>query len=224
MKNREKLIADFLSLDTATLSDALDSLNISGGLIGIRSQVPGTKCVGLAYTVKYGPVEKGEFKNAANYMDEVPAGSVIVVDNQGKNSCTTWGNILTQFALKKGIAGTVIYGAARDVHEIRELKYPLFSQHVFMQSGKNRVMKIDEQCVLEIEGVAIHPGDLLVCDDNGCVVIPLDLAPEILMRANAIRQTEEKILKAVMTMGMPLAAARQKFGYAEPWKRPEGEK
>lgn len=72
-------------LDTAAVSDALDSLYIAGGLLGIKSQVSGKKIAGPAFTVQYESCtpEKNRFMNAGNYIDQVPAGAVIVVDNGG---------------------------------------------------------------------------------------------------------------------------------------------
>lgn len=98
-------------LDTASLSDALDSLGINGGLPGIVSQVPGTRCVGVAFTVQYEAVDTPTaFKGAANYIDHVPCGAVIVSSNGGRHDCTVWGDIMTHFALANGIKGTVIDG------------------------------------------------------------------------------------------------------------------
>lgn len=62
--------------------------------------------------------------NAGNYIDQVPARAVIVVDNGGRLDCTSWGNILTTKAVQKKIAGSVIYGSARDITDIRQMDYP----------------------------------------------------------------------------------------------------
>lgn len=115
MTTQHTLQTRLLALDTAAISDALDSLYIAGGLAGIKPQAGGKKIAGPAFTVKYEACtpEKNQFMNAGNYIDEVPAGAVIVVDNGGRTDCTSWGNILTTKALQKGIAGSVIYGSAR---------------------------------------------------------------------------------------------------------------
>jgi len=208
----------YARLDTASVSDALDSLGVGGGLIGIRARVPGAKCVGTAFTVRYGAAksENGSFKNAGNYIDDVPPGSVVVIDNDRRADCTTWGNILTEFSLKKGIAGTVVHGAVRDVAEIKALNFPLYSSSVFMQSGKNRVKKRDQQCELNISGTIVRPGDVIFADDNGCLVIPHGIALEVLERAENIEKTERKILEAVAS-GASLAESRNRFGYDRPW-------
>lgn len=212
------LIKQFLHLDSASISDALDSFKISGGLPGIKALFPKTTCVGFAYTVKYEPI-KGlkEFQNAGNYIDRVPENSIIVIDNGGRTDCTTWGNILTEVALQKKIRGTVIHGCARDISEIREKKYPLFATSTFMQSAKNRARKVAENNPIYIGNVKIEPGDIIFCDENGCLAIPSNLASEIAQRAMNVLNTENKIIQAIQS-GMQLEDARKLYGYSKPWE------
>jgi regulator of RNase E activity RraA len=203
---------------TAEISDALDACGIEGALLNIRPLSPGTKLVGPAYTIQYKLNKKksSEFKSAANYIDSVPEKSVIVIDNNGRNDCTVWGDILTQVALRNNIAGTVAYGAVRDVELIRATKYPLFSTTVFMRSGKNRIHKANEQCPLSINGVIINPGDIIFADDNGVLTIPIRLLGDIIDKANNIRVTENKIKSAIQS-GATLEQARKEFHYDQPW-------
>ncbi|MCD6047101.1 MAG: proA [Gammaproteobacteria bacterium] len=215
MKNwREKL----QNLDTAEISDALDACGIEGALLKIKPAASSVKLVGEAFTVQYAPYEAQptEYKNAGDYIDEVPAGAVVVLDNQGREDCTTWGDILTQVSLAKGIAGTVIYGAIRDVALIRELRYPVFSKNIYMRSGKNRVHKIAQQCPLNIEGIVINPGDIIVGDDNGVLVIPRAHLDEVIQKAENIKRTEQAIINSVKN-GEKLSIARKLFRYDQPW-------
>lgn len=205
------------TLDTASLSDALDSLGLSGGLAGLDQQVPGTRCVGFAYTVLYEPVvERSGFRNAANYIDDVPPNAVIVSSNPGRTDCTTWGDILTHVAVSRGIRGTLIDGAARDIDTVQRLKYPLYSRVRFMQSAKNRVQLKATQIPVEISGVTVHPGDLVVCDSSGCLVIPAARAEEVIQRARAVEQTERDIIQSV-NEGYSLEQARALHRYDQPW-------
>ena len=213
----EQLVRDCEQLDTASLSDALDSLGISGGLLGIHAQVPGTRCVGLAYTVQYEALSDASgFKGAANYIDQVPAGAIVVSSNNARLDCTVWGDIMTHFALAKGIKGTLIDGAARDIDTVTRLKYPLFSRGRFMQSAKNRARLKAVQVPLEISGVTVNPGDILVCDASGCLVIPAAHAEEVVRRAKAVEATERDIIQAISS-GSSLEQARQRHRYDQPW-------
>lgn len=206
------------AFSTTEISDALDASNIPGALHRIHSVVSDCQLVGPAYTIRYAPYDEkpATFQGAADYIDTVPAGSVIVIDNAGRDECTVWGDILTHVARKKAIAGTVVHGAIRDVAPIRALRYPLFCCSVTMRSGKNRVYKIDEQCTLMIQNVIIQPGDIIFADDNGVVVIPKNLVDEVIIKATNIQQTEKKIIAAIQA-GHDLAQARKMYHYDKPW-------
>jgi regulator of RNase E activity RraA len=203
---------------TSEISDALDYLGIESCLLGIKPLATGTKIVGKAYTVKYRRYDEkqSQFSSAGNYIDDVPEGHVIVIDNEGITDCTVWGDILTRVALLKNIKGTVVNGAIRDVETIRSLKYPIYSKSNYMRSGKNRVYKQSSQCQLTINHVDIHPNDIIVADDNGVVVVPQDVCDKVVSFIRNIRSTEEFIVAAVAA-GMRLEDARKKYRYDQPW-------
>ncbi|MDE1476352.1 RraA family protein [Xenorhabdus bovienii] len=215
----EQIKERLMALDSAAVSDAMDSLYIPAGLSGIVPRNAGIKMAGPVFTVRYEPIipEQGKFLNAGNYIDEVPAGYVVVVDNQGRTDCTSWGNILTFKAIQKGITGSVIYGSARDLSEVRRLEYPLFTTGVYMVSGKNRAQVAATQCPLNIGGVAISPGDWIFADDNGALAIPQQHLLTAIERAKNVDKTEQAIIKAI-TNGEDLVDAREKLGYAVPWR------
>ncbi|MER5513469.1 isocitrate/isopropylmalate family dehydrogenase [Streptomyces sp. NPDC002763] len=209
------------ALDTASVSDALDSLGIPGVLAGISARVPGARTAGLAYTVTYQPVDRsdGRFRNAANYLDDVPDGSFVVVDNGGSTTCTNWGSLLTAVARSRGVRGTALHGSARDLAEIRAAGYPLFSTGATMVSGKNRVELAATGRRITIGEVTVRPGDVIVADDNGVLVVPAEQAAEVADRAERVEGTESAIAEAVGT-GLRLDEARRRFGYAKPWEGP----
>ncbi len=199
------------ALSTAVLSDALDRLDAPGGCYGIHPVVPGVKMAGMAYTIRYVPV--GMVKGTVgDYIDDVEPGDVIVIDNNGRTDCTVWGDILTVTAKLKGIAGTVIDGVCRDVPTILEEQYPLFSRGRFMMTGKGRVMVDAVQVMVTIGRTQVKPGDVLIGDDSGVVVVPQEIAESVLQAAQSIEEAESQIVEA-MRAGMTLREARQKFGY-----------
>ena len=208
---------EFLKYSTPSISDALDSLRISGGLVGIQQRGFQSDCVGFVFTIKFKPMNREEFHRADDYIEGVSKGDVIVIDNAGRDFCTVWGNILTEVAIRQGIAGTVVYGAVRDVGDIHDLKYALFSSHIFMQSGKARVQKEAQQCPVNLNGTIVNSGDLLRGDENGCVVIPRSQLKEVLKRSANITKTEEQILEGVRS-GESLSKLREKYSYAKPWE------
>lgn len=213
-----KLFQQLKNYNSAEISDALDACGVEGGLLNIKPLSQGMKIVGPAYTVQYLPRREKEatFHNAANYIDMVPEHSVIVIDNNGQNDCTVWGDILTQTALRNNIAGTVVHGAVRDIEAIRATNYPVFCTGVYMRSGKNRVYKANERCPLFINGITINPGDILFGDDNGILVFPCSSLPEVISKVQAIKLTEERIKSAIKS-GSTLEQARKDYHYDQPW-------
>jgi regulator of RNase E activity RraA len=221
----DDLLARARRLDTASVADAMDGLNLRAVLRGIRARVPGASAVGPAWTVTYRPVDvglgSGQFRGAADYLDDVPRGAVVLIDNHGADWCTNWGSLLTLTARGRGVEGTVIHGSARDLAEIRTQGYPLFTTAVTMTSGKNRVELAAVGQPVDVHGTVTHPGDLIFADDNGVLRVPARNAAEVVALAEQVEATERAIADAVLG-GMPLAESRRQFGYARPWQVSHG--
>jgi regulator of RNase E activity RraA len=135
----QDLVALFHGLDTPGVSDALDKLGIPGQCLGIAplDNYRGT-VVGPAFTVRY--VSCGQpAGTVGDFIDDVAPGDVVVIDNDGRTDCTVWGDIMTQYAGLRGVAGTVIDGVCRDVAKALGDGYPLFTRGRFMRTGKDRV-------------------------------------------------------------------------------------
>jgi regulator of RNase E activity RraA len=207
----DALVEAFRALSVANISDALDRLGIPGGCLGIVPLTTGYRMVGRAFTVRYVPVgvTRG---TVGDYIDDLAPGTVVVLDNSGRLHCTVWGDILTAVAHQRGLAGTVIDGVCRDVARALELKYPIFSRGRFMMTGKDRVQVDAMQVPVSIGGVLVRPGDLLVGNDDGVVVVPHERAQEVLEVAQQISAAEEAILAEALA-GTPLAQARARHGY-----------
>lgn len=199
-------------LDTATISDALDRRGVDGVCRGILPRSPAFRMAGRAYTVKYVPFDPSNPGTVGDYIDDLQPGTVVVLDNGGREDMTVWGDILTELASRKGLAGTVIDGPNRDIALCLELNYPVFSRSYSMRTGKDRVQVEDEQVPVTIGGVTVNPGDLLRGDADGVLVIPREHESEILDAAETIQQTEDRIRMAIRD-GMSLGDARRKFKY-----------
>ncbi|MDH4984153.1 RraA family protein [Aminobacter anthyllidis] len=198
--------------DCATLSDAMDRLGIEGVCRGIKPRDHKFRLVGRAFTVRYVPVDVLAPGNVGDFIDDLPAGTVVVLDNRGREDCTVWGDIMTQLASHKGLAGTVIDGACRDVDLCLRLGYPIYSRSYSMKTGKDRV-QVDSTCItVEIGGALVRQGDILVGDADGVVVIPSERAEQVLDLADEIATAENAIRKAI-TEGMSLRDARVKYRY-----------
>ena len=198
--------------DCATLSDAMDRLGIEGVCRGIKPRDHRFKMAGRAFTVRYGLVDQSRPGTVGDYIDDLASGTVVVLDNAGREDCTVWGDILTQIAHRNGIAGTVIDGACRDVHLCLSLGYAIYSRSYSMRTGKDRVQVEQTQCAVEIGGVRVRPGDLMVGDADGVLAIPREREAEILDLADEITAAENAIREAVEN-GMSLREAREKHRY-----------
>ena len=198
-------------IDTATLSDALDRHGIVGQCHRIKPLDPRFRLVGRAYTLLYGPTGQPP-GTVGDYIDDIPVGAVVVLDNGGREDATVWGDILTDIAHRRGIAGTVIDGICRDVALSLSLEYPIYSRGAWMRTGKDRVQVEATQVPVTIGNARVCPGDLLRGDADGVVVIPHALEDEVLAAAEQIEAAESQIRDAVRS-GLRLDAARKQFKY-----------
>ncbi len=199
------------ALDTATLSDALDRLGIVGQCYRISGRDPGFTMAGRAFTMLCGPASTPP-GTVGDYIDDVPPGQVIVIDNGGRDDATIWGDILTEIAHRRGIAGTLIDGISRDVALCRKLGYPVFSRGHWMRTGKDRVQVEQLDCVVNIGGARVTPGDIVRGDADGVVVIPRQHEDAVLATAEEIEAAENRIREACRA-GERLDRAREKFRY-----------
>src|SRR3977135_147404 len=152
-------------LDTTSLSDALDRLGIAGQCLNIKPLDPRFRLTGRAFTILYGAAGSPR-GTVGDYIDDVPPGGVVVLDNGGRENATVWGDILTMVATRRGVAGPGIDGACRDTHTARELNYAIFSRSYSMRTGKDRVQVEAIGGPLNIGDARVHPGDLLRGDSD----------------------------------------------------------
>lgn len=199
------------SLSTSSLSDALDKLRIVGQAAGIKPVSPGHILCGTAFTVRCRPVNAvGE--TVGDYIDDVPAGSVVVIDNLGQTDCTVWGDLLTVTASSRGVAGTVINGISRDSAASLATRYPIFSRGTWMRTGKDRVTVEAVNVPVTLGGIPVAPGDVIFGDRDGVVIIPQSRLAEVVELAESIDEVEDRI-RAAVRAGDRLDRARATFGY-----------
>ena len=211
MSQQDPNVARAAMLDTATLCDALDKLGIVGQCYKIKPRDPDFRLAGRAWTLKYGPAANPP-GTVGDYIDDVAPGSVIVLDNNGREDATVWGDILTEIAHRRGIAGTVINGINRDTHLCLSLGYPVFSIDHWMRTGKDRVQVEATGIPVNLGGARVAPGDILKGDTDGVVVIPKEHEDRVLDAAEEIEAAENRIREAARN-GARLDEARKQFKY-----------
>jgi 4-hydroxy-4-methyl-2-oxoglutarate aldolase len=208
----DAVVKGLSELPTATISDALDKLGIAGQALGMAPLDPSFRLAGRAFTLRYrtaGVVEKG---TVGDYIDDVAPGDIVVLDNAGRVDATVWGDILTAVASRRGIGGTVIHGVCRDVSRALDLKYPIFSRGRYMRTGKDRVEVESTNQPISLGEVQVRPGDILVGDADGIVVVPQSREQEVFETARAIEDAEQAIERET-AKGIRLDDARKTFRY-----------
>ena len=157
------------------------------------------RVAGPAFTVKMFP---GETLAAVRAVDAAPPGSVIVIDAGAAERGVSWGGTATFAASRKGIAGLVTNGTVRDLAEILERKFPVFATGTSLVAGlRGHPGWLDIQ--IGIGEVVVHPGDFIVGDLDGVVVVPASQVAEVADRAVAQRDREierEKMLLSGATL------------------------
>lgn len=208
----QELVALFAGLDTPGVSDALDKLGLPGQCLGLMPLDNYRQTlVGPAFTVQYvsASVPPG---TVGDFIDDVAPGDVLVIDNGGRSDCTVWGDIMTQYAGRKGIAATVIDGVCRDVGKALGDGYPVFSKGRYMRTGKDRVQVQALNQPISIGGARVCPRDIVVADANGVVVVPREHAREVAACARRI-ETVEADIRALLDQSQTLKQARETLGY-----------
>jgi 3-hexulose-6-phosphate synthase len=180
-------------LSTPQLSDALkDLLNYSPVIPGVKPLKDEYKILGKIITVKTCAHDWGTALKAIELAEK---GDILFIDVD-KDDVAVWGELTSKNAQYKGIAGTVIYGAVRDVAAVRELDYPVFSRSIVPNAGAARG-EGEVNVPLQFGDMTVNPGDVVLGDDCGVVVVPGDIFPQAIRKALEIKEEEKEIAKKV---------------------------
>lgn len=187
-----KLVAQFSRLPAANLSDACGNLNTMDS--GIQRMNPrAARICGPACTVS---TRAGDFLATVIGLDAAKPGDVLVIDNQGKTDMALWGEITTAEAKRKGLAGLVVDGNVRDIEGIRKRKFPVFARGTVPRVvGRSSLGEVNVP--IQCGGVVVRPGDIVVGDADGVVVVPKEKAEAVLRLALDIADYENKLLAKV---------------------------
>lgn len=189
-KSMEEEIVELLwQVSTPNISDAMHR---KGVMKDIKPVVGGVKMVGRAVTVQ---TFEGDWAKPVEAIDVARKGEVIVIYN-GSSYVAPWGELATHSCKNKGIAGVVIDGAVRDIEDIRAMKFPLFASAVVPNAGEPKGFG-EINAEIRCGGLAVNPGDYIVGDDNGVVVIPKERAYEIARRAMEVKKNEDRVREEI---------------------------
>jgi 4-hydroxy-4-methyl-2-oxoglutarate aldolase len=187
----EDFIAEFIQVPTTALSDAMVNLHTMDS--GIHMMVPGHRLCGTAVTVA---TRAGDFLPILKGLELARKGDVLVIDNQSHSDTACWGEIVSTEAKVKGMQGVVVDGLVRDIEGIRSLGFSVFARGTVPRvSGRDNLGEVN--VVVQCGGVAVTPGDIVVGDEDGIVVVPARKAREVLHNARAVLEFEEEFIKKI---------------------------
>lgn len=184
-----KMVRMFERLPTPFISDAMKRF---GAMRGLRPLNRGIRIAGPAYTVK---TLGGDWGKVVKAVDMAKNGDILVVDAQGVE-IAVWGELATLSAMNRGIKGVIIDGASRDVDDIKKLKFPLWTKYTTPNAGEphgHGELNVQINC----GGVPVKPGDIIVADEVGVVVVPKERASEILKKSEEVVVKEKRYKKEI---------------------------
>jgi len=179
----------FMQVSTPNVSDAMHR---KGVMRGIKPLFEDIKLVGKAVTVQ---TFEGDWAKPVEATDVADEGDVIVV-YAGSKDVAPWGELASWSCKQKGIAGFVIDGAVRDVEEIRRIRFPVFAKYIVPNAGEPKGFG-ELNAEIKCGGQEVKPGDWIIGDDNGVVVVPKEHAYEIARRAKEVCKNEERVREEI---------------------------
>jgi 4-hydroxy-4-methyl-2-oxoglutarate aldolase len=196
-------------LDTCAVSDARDRLGLSDTVVtSVKNLVNLRRVAGVVTTVRLGPVT-GQIATrhlCTSAVENSDSQHVIVVDHQGRSDCAGWGGNLSRAADQRAVAGTLVYGAARDIDEAREVGYAVFATASTPRTARGRTQEHAWNEPITFDGIRVAPGDYVIADSTGIVFIPAAEVESVIAAAEMIAGTEADMARAI-AQGTPVGIA-----------------
>ncbi|RVU53894.1 RraA family protein [Anaerosphaera multitolerans] len=195
LKISKEVIDNLRNIDITSLSDVCVSKVSMNHLI--KPKINTHKIVGTAVTLK---LPKGDSLTVQKALNIAKAGDVLVVDSGGSVENAVWGDLRSLKAKKKGLEGVVIDGAIRDIVGCREIGFPIFSKYLVCASS-TKIGGGEINIPITCGDILVHPGDVIIGDENGVIVLPKSnihsIIEKALKREQEIQLEKEKILNEV---------------------------
>ncbi|MCW5625552.1 MAG: RraA family protein [Burkholderiales bacterium] len=187
---------------TGNVADAVEeATGARGWMSSDMKPILDTKMVGRAATALMRPVLRSDTRQYRNHLLEVldtaEPGSVLVFVMQDGLEIAAMGNLMATAAKVRGLAGAVIDGAVRDITEIRQIGLPVWSRRVSPATSVGRMISVDQQIPVQCGGITVHPGDYVVADADGVVVVPQAAAGRVLELLAQYADKEAKMVPII---------------------------
>lgn len=202
------LLERLTALDSNTVSDALDFLNLAGATYGLQPLWDCPKIVGRAHTIQLGPKQDTkptvhlispviDAIQPASTTDGTAQSDAVLVIAGGVDGISCWGDILANAASVKGIRGSVIDGCSRDIEGSESIDYPVYGRGLTMISARNRVIQLSAGEPVNMAGVVVNQDDYVIADRCGTVFIPAQYIEEVVSLAERITLRQDGMVDAV---------------------------
>jgi 4-hydroxy-4-methyl-2-oxoglutarate aldolase len=207
-----ELCGRYERLYVPAVADALDER-------GLWNQILSTDLVplkldqmvaGPAFTAKGHATIESDTGLGAQVLEGLTPGCVAVWDTSGENLTGHWGELMSNSAIARGCRGAIIDGGIRDTRYILEAGFPVWSKFRSPADARGRWTITDSNVPVMVSGVIIRPGDFVVADADGVVIVPKEIVEDVLVAAEKVVASEEEVRVAVRE-GKPLSDQYKKF-------------
>ena len=205
----DPLLARLAALDSCACSDAMDRLGLAGVAHGLRSLTVARPVTGRVITVVLGPAGSAASSGGRHLgtaaIEAAQPGDVIVVAAGGRVDAAGWGGVLSLAATMRGVRGVIVDGAYRDVDEGTTLGLPVYALAAVPATARGRQAEISWNTPVQVAGITVVPGDLVVADGSGVVFIPAGRAADVIAAAEEIAAKEAAMARRLRA-GEPASA------------------
>jgi 4-hydroxy-4-methyl-2-oxoglutarate aldolase len=201
---------------SAVVCDALDALGFphQSPRIPIRPLTTGGVLIGRCKTTLWADMAHPDpkpYELELQAVDSCRPDDVLIAAAGGTTRSGLWGELLSTAARRSGCVGAIVDGAVRDVNKMTAMGFPIWARGTCLYDSKDRNRVIDVDVPVEIDGVRFSPGDLVVADIDGVVVVPRAVEEQVVRHAwNKVH--DENVVRQAIADGMTATAAFQKYG------------
>lgn len=203
----DDLIERLRQLDTPAVSDALDSLSLSGRVTGIPRLTTDKRIAGRVLTVKLGTGEAlaGPPRHLCTQaVEAAQPGDILAIEQRSGVEAAAWGGILSNGATVKKISGVVVDGPVRDIDESAGLDFPVFARKAIPTTARGRIVEEAFNQPIAFGDVTVNPGDLVLADGSGICFMAAGEAARVIETAERIAKRERLMTERVLA-GEPIS-------------------
>lgn len=198
-----ELVERYEAVFTAAVNDVLREMGYVYQTLPntIQGLTPDMKVAGIAFTLKGSKNLDivDEMPERARMLDSIPKDAVCIWDTSNDDESAQWGEIMTMAAKMRGARGAIVDGGVRDTDRVLQQDFPVFARFRSSNGMLGRFRMIGFQVPIRVGEVAIHPGDVILGDIDGVIVVPRKLAYDVLLKAEYIRDNEVEIKRMVLS-------------------------